>query len=87
VLELPSFTEHVTEGAKRGFEHGQWQADARKRSEQRNQYDGTLSSMSMPRATPLPAPRAGLIGRGLGAEKADDLLEWLGADVALLLPK
>lgn len=87
VLEFPSFTEYVTEGAKRGFEYGQWQADARKRSEQRNQYEGTLSSSSLPRSTPLPELRAGLVARGLEAEMADDLIEWLGADVALLLPK
>lgn len=84
VVTFPSLTHYLTEGAKRAFDYGVWQRDA---IDQRTTDEATLSALSLPRSTPLAEVRASLIARGASPAMADDLIEWLGTDVVLLLPK
>ncbi len=75
-----SFTDYVTQGARAGFATGEarWQ---------RRGEPSPLFAQSLPKSTSPDAIKAALVGRGATAEMAGDLMEWLGADVVLLLPK
>lgn len=73
-----SLTEYLTEGARRAFAYNPcWQTRA---------GEAPLQRRSRPRTTPLPELRALLVQRGAEPTMADDLIEWLGADISLLLP-
>lgn len=63
-------------GARRGFVHGwQWA------------QPNPLEAISAPRSTPLPELKDALVARGATPEVADALVEWLGGDAALLVPR
>ena len=79
LVVFDSLTDYLTQGAKRAFSYlpRRWQrggADA-------------LHERSMPRSTPPADLRAALIRRGANPNMAAELMEWLGADVVLLLPR
>ena len=74
---------YLTDGARRGFvwywpKLDYWEA---------NDYVARLFKKSIPRTTPGPAIRAGLMARGLDAAEAEAIWRWLGRDAVLLLPK
>jgi len=75
-----SFTDYVTQGARSAFATG----DARW---QRPREPTPLFAQSLPKTTPPDTIKAALIGRGATPDMADALIEWLGVDVVLLLPK
>lgn len=67
---------YLTLGAKRGFHYASWQYD---------DHVG-LAGISKSRDTAPSDLVAGLVARGVAADMAADLVEWLGGDAALLLP-
>ena len=74
---------YLTDGARRGFvwywpKLDYWEA---------NDYVARLFKKSIPRTTPGPAIRAGLMARGIDAAEAEAIWRWLGRDAVLLLPK
>jgi hypothetical protein len=76
MIQFDSMEQYLTLGAKRGFNYGSWQRDAH----------AGLASISKSRDSAPSDIVAGLVGRGVAADMAADLVEWLGGDAALLLP-
>jgi len=79
VARFGSLTEYLTEGARRGF--------CSEPSWQRRDGASRLARHSLPTSTPIEAIRAALLARGAGLADAAALIEWLGADAALLVPR
>lgn len=80
LVEFPSLTDYLTQGARRAFAYGghPWQ-NAREAP--------PLTRRSVSLQTPAPELRSKLIARGATPAVADELLAWLGPDVALLIPQ
>lgn len=77
-VRFASLTEYLTLGARHAFSYpAVWQRGG----------ESPLVNASAAKSTPLSVLRTALIARGASGETADDLIAWLGADVALLLPR
>ena len=80
-VRFRSLTEYLTEGAKRAFAYNPcWQTLSTRSKE------APLAQRSVSKTTPIPELRERLVRRGAESDMADDLIAWLGTDVALLLP-
>ncbi|MCA9604523.1 MAG: hypothetical protein KC619_02940 [Myxococcales bacterium] len=79
LARFESLTDYLTAGAKRAFNSSPcWQKQPGAQPH--------LCRLSEAADTPPSALRRGLVARGAAPAMADDLLEWLGADVRFLLP-
>lgn len=79
-----SLGDFLKEGATRGFCLG-WQRE-KASSGTTLDHAAPLKQLSWPQSTPLEELKAGLIAQGASEVEADDLIDWLGAAVHLLLP-
>lgn len=80
---MGTVTEYLTRGAKLGFV---WYWPRTTYWEARS-FTKRLFEASLPRKTPKPKVVAALVAKGLSEAEAAGMVEWLGEDAVILLPK